>query len=274
LRLVILDACRDNPFAPNMARTLASRSIGRGLARIEPPSSDTLIAYAAKAGSIAADGTGFNSPFTAALLKNIATPGLDIRLSLGRVRDEVLIKTDRRQEPFVYGALGGSTVTLVSLTSDPKNEGANSLNDADAQAARDYELAAKLGTSEAWTSFLAKHPSGFYADLARGQRAKLISTAPESPAKPEGQKFGKRASLPPEPTPNKEKKKTETSKLSPQERCLAGVLRRQGRFMPEGQSTSCMWGDGPNGQLVRLGTCQKSRSDAVAMCRSGSFGHP
>jgi uncharacterized caspase-like protein len=86
-----------------MTRTLASRSIGRGLARVEPQSSDTLIAYAAKAGSVAADGNGINSPFTAALLKNIAAPGLDIRLALGRVR--------RKQEPFVYGALGGSTIS-------------------------------------------------------------------------------------------------------------------------------------------------------------------
>ncbi len=75
LRLVILDACRDNPFVRTMKRTMASRSVGRGLASIEPPTSDTLIAFAAKAGSIAADGDGMHSPFTAALLKHIMTPG-------------------------------------------------------------------------------------------------------------------------------------------------------------------------------------------------------
>ena len=58
LRLVILDACRDNPFANTMKRTLASRSIGRGLAKIEPTMSDTLIAFAAKAGAVATDGDG------------------------------------------------------------------------------------------------------------------------------------------------------------------------------------------------------------------------
>jgi uncharacterized caspase-like protein len=56
LRLVILDACRDNPFAKLMKRTVASRAIGRGLAKIEPTSPNTLIAYSAKAGSTAADG--------------------------------------------------------------------------------------------------------------------------------------------------------------------------------------------------------------------------
>jgi uncharacterized caspase-like protein len=69
LRLVILDACRDNPFSHNMKRTMASRSVGRGLAKVEPTTSDTLIAFAAKAGSTASDGSGAHSPFTAALLR-------------------------------------------------------------------------------------------------------------------------------------------------------------------------------------------------------------
>src|SRR4029077_845442 len=56
LRLVILDACRDNPFSKTMKRTVASRGIGRGLAQVEPSSPNTLIAYSAKAGSMAQDG--------------------------------------------------------------------------------------------------------------------------------------------------------------------------------------------------------------------------
>jgi uncharacterized caspase-like protein len=64
LRLVILDACRDNPFVKTMKRTLASRSFGRGLAGVEPAMSNTLIAFAAKAGSTANDGDGAHSPFT------------------------------------------------------------------------------------------------------------------------------------------------------------------------------------------------------------------
>ena len=57
LRLVILDACRENPFAVRMQRAGATRSIGRGLARVEP-SGETLIAYAAKEGTVASDGAG------------------------------------------------------------------------------------------------------------------------------------------------------------------------------------------------------------------------
>lgn len=113
LRLIILDACRDNPFLRSMKRTVASRSIGRGLAKVDVLTSDTLVAYAARAGSTAADGEGSNSPYTAGLVKHLATPGLDVRLALGRVRDDVLRATDNKQEPFVYGSLGGSEVALV-----------------------------------------------------------------------------------------------------------------------------------------------------------------
>jgi formylglycine-generating enzyme required for sulfatase activity len=114
LRLVILDACRSNPFLAQMKRS--SRAIGRGLTPVEPDTPDTLIAYAAKAGSTAADGAGEHSPFTAALLKHIATPGLDIRLALGAVRDTVMAATSPRQEPFVYGSLGGRTIAIVEGT--------------------------------------------------------------------------------------------------------------------------------------------------------------
>ena len=113
LRLVILDACRDNPFARTMKRTVASRAIGQGLAKVEPTSPNVLIAYSAKAGSTAADGDGKNSPFTAALSHHLTKPGLDVRRAFGFVRDEVLKTTGNKQEPFVYGSLGGEDVPLV-----------------------------------------------------------------------------------------------------------------------------------------------------------------
>jgi uncharacterized caspase-like protein len=83
LRLVILDACRDNPFVNTMRRErkMASRAVTAGLGKVEPTSTDTLIAYAAKAGSTADDGDGQHSPFTTAILKNLTVPGLDVRLA-------------------------------------------------------------------------------------------------------------------------------------------------------------------------------------------------
>jgi invasion protein IalB len=112
LRLVILDACRDNPFG-KAHRPSKTRTVERGLARIEIETADTYVAYAAKAGSTAIDGDGEHSPFTAALLQHLATPGLDLRLAFGKVRDQVLKETSRKQEPFVYGSLGGEVVAIV-----------------------------------------------------------------------------------------------------------------------------------------------------------------
>src|ERR1700687_1013651 len=76
LRLVILDACRDNPFAKTMKRTVASRAIGQGLAKIEPTSPNMLIAYSAKAGSTALDGDGRDEPFNVGPAKHLTTPGV------------------------------------------------------------------------------------------------------------------------------------------------------------------------------------------------------
>ncbi|WP_293901232.1 caspase family protein [Phenylobacterium sp.] len=113
LKLVILDACRNNPFLTAMQRSGGTRSIGRGLARVEP-SGDTLVAYAAREGSTAADGDGGDSPFTKALARRMVTPGLEIRLLFGQVRDEVMKVTDQRQEPAIYGSLGGDPFYFVA----------------------------------------------------------------------------------------------------------------------------------------------------------------
>ncbi|MCP3448284.1 caspase family protein [Bradyrhizobium sp. CCGUVB14] len=172
LRLVILDACRDNPFGRTMKRTLASRGIGRGLAQVEPTSSNTLIAYSAKAGFTAQDGDGANSPFTIALSKHLTTPGLDIRRAFGFVRDDVLKSTGNKQEPFVYGSLGGEDVPLVPVKAAPVAAVAPVVNP-QADMRRDYELALQVGNKPAWEAFLAQHPDGFYANLAKLQLDKI-----------------------------------------------------------------------------------------------------
>jgi Caspase domain len=171
LRLVILDACRDNPFAKTMKHTVASRSIGRGLAKVEPTSPNTLIAYSAKAGSTAQDGDGKNSPFTIALAKHLTTPGLDVRKAFGFVRDDVLKSTGNRQEPFVYGSLGGDDVPLVPARVAPSEPALNP----QAEARRDYELALQIGNRAAFSAFLAQYPDGFYASLAKLQLEKIAA---------------------------------------------------------------------------------------------------
>ncbi|MES2194808.1 MAG: caspase family protein [Pseudomonadota bacterium] len=173
LRLVILDACRDNPFSKNMKRTVATRAIGQGLAKIEPTSPNMLIAYSAKAGSTAADGDGKNSPFTVALSKHLTTPGLDVRRAFGFVRDDVLKTTSNRQEPFVYGSLGGEDVPLVP--GPAKAAPAAPVPSPQAEARRDYELALQIGNKSALNAFLAQYSDGFYASLARLQLEKLAA---------------------------------------------------------------------------------------------------
>jgi formylglycine-generating enzyme required for sulfatase activity len=171
LRLIILDACRDNPFAKTMKHTVAARSMGlsRGLSKVEPTNPNTLIAFAAKAGSTAADGDDKNSPFTTALVKYLPRPGLDLRKAFGFVRDDVLKVTHNRQEPFVYGSLGGDDVALVP---GPAVQAAPAV-DPYAAARTDYELALQINVPSAWDSYISKYPTGFYTDLAVAQRNKI-----------------------------------------------------------------------------------------------------
>jgi TPR repeat protein len=106
LRLVMLDACRDNPFLRSMHRSIAGRSISRGLAAIEPVGA-TLVVFAAKDGQIASDGAGDHSPFTGSLIKRMQEPGVEINKLFRLVTGDVLKATDNQQRPFVYGSLPG-----------------------------------------------------------------------------------------------------------------------------------------------------------------------
>src|SRR6266478_889274 len=106
LRLVMLDACRDNPFLKRMHRSIATRSISRGLAAIEPMGA-TLIVFAAKDGETAEDGTGGHSPFAASLIKRLQQPTIEINKLFRLVTSDVLKATGNQQRPFVYGSLPG-----------------------------------------------------------------------------------------------------------------------------------------------------------------------
>jgi len=111
LGLVILDACRDNPFANKMARSRLTRSVTRGFAKVEP-TTNVLVAYAAKDGTTAKDGDRRNSPYTTALLRNLEVPGLEISYMFRNIRDEVMANTHRAQQPFVYGSLSSKATYL------------------------------------------------------------------------------------------------------------------------------------------------------------------
>ena len=196
LSLIILDACRENPFHPAADDARVTRGVSMGLAGVGPTVADTLIAFAAKAGSVSYDGDGRNSPFTTALLKYITQPGLDIRLALGKVRDDVLRATNHRQEPYVYGSLGGENVALVPAPvaaapsvaavppATPSPAAAPPAN-ADADEASDYRTTERFASLDGWRAFLAVHPDGAYARLARAEVDKLLARQKIEAAKTE-----------------------------------------------------------------------------------------
>ena len=181
LSLIILDACRENPFHPTADGSRVTRSISVGLAGVDQSVADTLIAFAARAGSVSYDGNGPNSPFTTALVKYITQPGLDIRIALGKVRDDVLRETDHRQEPYVYGSLGGDNVALVPAIAEAPSAAAAVPPAAPPPAAApdteasDYRTAERAGSVDGWRSFLAVHPDGAYARLARAEIDRLLA---------------------------------------------------------------------------------------------------
>jgi len=106
LKMIILDACRENPFARDMRRTVAFKSAAKGLGPVEPGDA-TLVVYAARDGQLARDGEGANSPFAAALAKRLSEPHLEVSKLFRLVRDDVMDATGRSQQPFVYGSLPG-----------------------------------------------------------------------------------------------------------------------------------------------------------------------
>jgi uncharacterized caspase-like protein len=106
--IVILDACRDNPLARNLARSMGTRSasIGRGLAAA-PAGLGTFIAYSTQPGNVALDGDGRNSPFSTALVKHMGVPGRNLPATMIEVRKDVVASTGGRQVPWDHSALTG-----------------------------------------------------------------------------------------------------------------------------------------------------------------------
>ena len=160
LSVIILDACRNNPFTKILAENFGptnSVKIGQGLARIGKEPRNTLIAYATSAGNVALDGSGANSPFAMALTEHLKTPGLDVRIAFGAVRDQVLELTNHRQEPFIYGSLGGGTIALTGPTVTPVSVVVNPFPNV-------TDLLAVSGDYASWVKIIR---SGSWSDLSR-----------------------------------------------------------------------------------------------------------
>ncbi|HTO34258.1 MAG TPA: caspase family protein [Pararhizobium sp.] len=189
LKLVILDACRNNPFEQSMSRSISTRAVSRGLARVEPETADLLVAFASKAGTVAMDGEGRNSPFATALSKYLAEPGVDVRIALGKVRDEVVSATNREQEPFVYGSLGGAQIFLnikevnINVTNNGNTQEISP--NGQSAAAADWQNIRDLADKDLIEVFLSKHGSDPVYKMLAEKKLKLLDEAAQTTVTPD-----------------------------------------------------------------------------------------
>ena len=181
MRVVVLDACRNNPFGHTWKR--AQRAVGEGLAPVDVD--DVLVIYSAGPGQTASDGRGANSPFAEALAKRLPQPGLPIQLLGGLVRDDVLRATGDQQRPFISASITGEPFMLMPGAAGPA--GPVSRAAAAEQAAtpadpRSMEMmfwqSASAGDDVGQLrAYLSKYPNGSFVDLAKAKIASLEKSA-------------------------------------------------------------------------------------------------
>jgi len=176
--IVFLDACRDNPFAKQLGGGTRAAVPLKGLASIQT-GSGTFIAYATAPDDVASDGAGRNSPFTAALLANISTPGQSIDDMMTKVRRAVIETTGGKQRPWTSSSLveefefaPGADTPVQQMVS----KGGTDSGVAEKEA---YELAESVGSCGAYEAFIRRFPDSFFADLAK-ERMKTACAAPET----------------------------------------------------------------------------------------------
>jgi hypothetical protein len=166
LNLVILDACRNNPFERRF------RSVGGGLAQMEAPKG-TLIAYATAPGKVAQDGDGANSTYTTALLKVLAEPGLAVESVFKRVRSEVSRMTGDAQSPWEASSLTGDFY-FVGANPPPAPAAAAG---GDSEAELLFWQSVKDSTDRGdYEAYLRQFPNGRFAEIARNRLNRMKST--------------------------------------------------------------------------------------------------
>jgi Caspase domain len=186
LRILVLDSCRDNPLADQLKRSIgATRSLPlqRGLARIDSPQG-MIVAYATQAGRTAEDGDGRNSPYTAAFLRNIEARE-EIGTIFRRISSDVYEATKHEQLPELSLSLIGEFYLRGKIEVNAKPEAPSFMSDT---ARGDFEAAERVDTIGGWDAFLAQHPSGYFAALAKERRimaAAKVAALP-GPATPSG----------------------------------------------------------------------------------------
>ena len=184
LRLIILDACRNNPFP--MAGKDGQRALSRGLSKVEPNANE-LIAYSARENTVASDGDGDNSPFATSLLKRLGEPGIEENFLFRRVRDDVLQATGKAQEPFVYGTLGVEEIFLHpgAPAAEPQPQPLPATLDAGAE----WNVVKSSHSAKVLKAFREKYADDpVYSALAEERLALFVpkpAVVPAAPAEPQ-----------------------------------------------------------------------------------------
>jgi uncharacterized caspase-like protein len=166
---IILDACRDNPFASSFKLTSS------GLAQMSSPSG-TLIAYATSPGSVAADGYGRNGIYTKHILQNIRTPDLPVEIMFKRVREGVERETRKLQTPWDSSSLKGDfAFNATSRAASPTAAGAGPSADTTLGIEREFWVSVRDSTrAEDLQAYLEKYPKGNFASIARNKLDSLL----------------------------------------------------------------------------------------------------
>jgi uncharacterized caspase-like protein len=177
LKLLFLDACRNNPYARSL------RSNDRGLARVSAAPSGTLIHFATRPGSVAADGTGSNGLYTSQLLRFIDAPDLPVETMLKRVSAAVTVESKKQQEPWTEGGIVGEFYFKPGATATTVKP---DLLTSDAQVELQAWTAAQSGnTAAGYSAYLEEYPKGRFAAAARVARAALSATPAVAQAAPQ-----------------------------------------------------------------------------------------
>lgn len=168
VRMLVLDACRNNPFGNRWKRGV--RAVPSGLAGMDVD--DVLVIYAAAPGQVATDGRGGNSPFAISLAKRLPEPGLPIQLLGGAVRDDVLAATGGNQRPFVSASITGTPVYLVAQVQ------ASAGGDRSTMEALMWQGAESANNMAGYQAYLQEFPAGIFAKMAGERMAKLRTPPP------------------------------------------------------------------------------------------------
>lgn len=173
--LIFLDACRNNPLAENLARSMGTRStaVGRGLAPVDT-GVGTLISFATQPGNVALDGTGRNSPFTEALLRHLGRPGQDITRSMVDVRRDVLASTGGKQVPWDSSSLTGELILQDGGGTGNSGNAGSSVSPAIPEDILRWNRIKNDQNGATFQSFIDEFPNSDFADLAKAKLAMLM----------------------------------------------------------------------------------------------------